>query len=278
MPFLKLIAAVLGALVFGLPGAILGWIAGSLINTLLTDGPRALLPGGRKEILRERQEVFLQTLFQLMGRLAKADSHVSQSEIDHTEQFMGQLGMTAEHRKQAIAYFKQGVEPDFDIDAALERFLQVCGRSLQMKHLLLVYMAGVGLADGALHPAETELLRSVAEKLGYSSRAFEQLLAMLQGQNRFEGAFGGGYQQGGASAPGRAGSSLEDAYQALGVAPDASDKEIKRAYRKLISQYHPDKLIGQGVPEDMIQQATERSKEIHAAYELIEKSRKASNP
>ena len=59
------------------------------------------------------------------------------------------------------------------------------------------------------------------------------------------------------------------------MSPETSDREIKRAYRKLISQYHPDKLIGQGVPEDMIEQATERSKEIHAAYELIEKHRKA---
>ncbi len=67
---------------------------------------------------------------------------------------------------------------------------------------------------------------------------------------------------------------MEDAYQALGVTAQNSDKEIKRAYRKLISQYHPDKLIGQGVPEDMIKKATERSKEIHAAYELIEKHRK----
>ena len=274
MLFLKPIAAVIGLLYFGLPGAILGWIAGSLLSALLTDGPRALLPGGRREIREQRQAVFLKTLFLLMGRLAKADSKVSQSEIDHIEQFMAQMGMTAEHRKQAIVYFQDGVEADFHIEEALAKFLDICGKSLQMKHLLLVYLVGVALADGQLHQAENELLARISEKLGYSQQAFNQLMAMIQGQNRFEGASGYQYQQGAGSRPQGATNTLEDAYQALGVSASNSDKEIKRAYRKLISQYHPDKLIGQGVPEDMIKKATERSKEIHSAYDLIEKHRK----
>ncbi len=274
MFILKLIAAVVGLVSLGPFGAILGWFAGSLVSNLITDGPRALMPGGRREIHQERQAVFLKTLFLLMGRLAKADSKVSQSEINHVEQFMAQMGMTEEHRKEAIAHFQEGVKADFHMDDTLNYFLEVCGRSLQMKHLLLVYMAGVALADGKIHSAENELLRRVAGKLGYSEQAFNQLMAMIQGQNRFAG--GAGYQKHSGSGPGPQGATntLEDAYQALGVSSSASDKEIKRAYRKLISQYHPDKLIGQGVPEDMIQKATERSKEIHSAYDLIEKHRK----
>lgn len=274
MLFLKPITAVIGLLYFGLPGAILGWIAGSLLSALLTDGPRALLPGGRREIREQRQAVFLKTLFLLMGWLAKADSKVSQSEIDHIEQFMAQMDMTAEHRKQAIVYFQDGVKADFHIEETLAKFLDICGKSLQMKHLLLVYLAGVALADGQLHQAENELLARISAKLGYSQQAFDRLMAMIQGQNRFEGASGYQYQRGAGSKPRGATNTLEDAYQALGVSASDSDKEIKRAYRKLISQYHPDKLIGQGVPEDMIKKATERSKEIHSAYDLIEKHRK----
>jgi len=274
MFILKLIAAGIGLANFGLIGAILGWIAGSLVSNLITDGPRALLPGGRQEIREERQAVFLKTLFLLMGRLAKADSKVSQSEINHVEQFMAQMGMTAQHRKEAIAHFQEGVKSEFHMDDTLSHFLAVCGRSLQMKHLLLVYMAGIALADGEMHSAEKELLGRVASKLGYSEQAFNQLMAMIQGQNRFSGGAGSQHQYGGGSGPQGATNTLEDAYQALGVSASDSDKDIKRAYRKLISQYHPDKLIGQGVPEDMIQKATERSKEIHAAYDLIEKYRK----
>jgi DnaJ like chaperone protein len=68
-------------------------------------------------------------------------------------------------------------------------------------------------------------------------------------------------------------SRLDDAYKALGVSKESSDQEIKRAYRKLMSQYHPDKLIGQGVPEDMIAVATEQAKEVQVAYDLITTSR-----
>jgi DnaJ like chaperone protein len=66
---------------------------------------------------------------------------------------------------------------------------------------------------------------------------------------------------------------LDDAYKALGMSKDSTDAEVKRAYRKLISQYHPDKLIGQGMPEDMIAMATEQAKEIQVAYDLVKKSR-----
>jgi DnaJ like chaperone protein len=275
MPFLKFLAAFFGLIYLGLPGAILGWFAGSMISTLITDGPRALLPGGRREIHERRQTLFLKTLFLLMGQLAKADSRVTQSEIDYVEQFMTKMGMTAEHRKQAIVHFQQGTKSGFEFDATLDDFFEVCGRSLQMKHLLLVYLAGVAMADGEMDEAENELLASIAVKLGYSQQAFKQLMAMIQGQNRFGGDYGHQqYRQAGGSAPRGATHTLEDAYQALGVSASSSDKEVKRAYRKLISQYHPDKLIGQGVPEDMIKAATERSKEIHAAHDLIEKHRK----
>ena len=66
---------------------------------------------------------------------------------------------------------------------------------------------------------------------------------------------------------------LDDAYKALGVSKESTDQEVKKAYRKLISQYHPDKLIGQGLPEDMIAVATEQAKEVQVAYDLIVKSR-----
>ncbi len=275
MPFLKFIAAVIGVIFYGLPGAILGWFLGSFISTAIVDGPAALLPGGRQAANEARQKVFLKTLFLLMGKLAKVDAHVSQAEIDHVEKFMAQAGMTGAHREEGIAFFQQGVKAELDMEQVLSEFMEICGRSLQMRHLLLVYLAGIAMADGSMHSAENEMMAGVAARMGYSRQAYEQLMAMIQGQNRFSGGYERSYQQGG-SAPRGATNTLEEAYQALGVDASTSDREVKRAYRKLISQYHPDKLIGQGVPEDMINKATERSKEIHAAYDLIEKYRKAT--
>jgi len=108
------------------------------------------------------------------------------------------------------------------------------------------------------------------------------LLRMINAQNAFGQGYqsSGGYQSGGEqnySGSYSGGARVDDlalAYQALGVEQSASDAEIKKAYRKLMSEYHPDKLIGQGLPEDMVKAATERAQEIQAAYELIKKSRR----
>jgi DnaJ like chaperone protein len=95
-------------------------------------------------------------------------------------------------------------------------------------------------------------------------------MGMIKAQTRFRGYQSRDYQ------PGRSGKNdLDTAYAALGVTRDSTDAEIKRAYRKLMSENHPDKLIGQGVPEDMIKLATERSQEIQTAYNLIKDARAA---
>ena len=127
--------------------------------------------------------------------------------------------------------------------------------------MLLVYLIIMGLSDGQLNAAEEELLRTVAGRLGYHPAAFEQLLEMVLNQAHFAGG------------QSTSASSLEDAYKALGVSKDSTDQEIKRAYRKLMSQYHPDKLMGQGVPEEMIAVATEQAQEVQTAYDLIKKHR-----
>ena len=118
-----------------------------------------------------------------------------------------------------------------------------------------------------MHPAESEILQRVAQHLGFERAQFLQFLDMLQAQQRF-------HQRGYGADTTTARDALADAYRALGVSSDASDAEIKKAYRKLMSQHHPDKLIAQGVPPDMIKLATEKTQEIQTAYELIQKARK----
>ena len=253
----KLIGVIAGYYFFGFIGAFLGLIAGSFIDRVRVYGSGGMNP------LRNaiRQAVFLETVFVSMGKLAKADGQVSQHEIEHVEQFMQKLGMTAQHREQAIKLFKQGADPAFDIYPAYQRFLSVCGHTKNLKEVLLVYLIVMALADGNLHPAEEALLTEIAGHLGYGPAAFKRMIEMVLNQSHFAGG-----QANTAAA-------LDDAYKALGVTKDSSDAEIKRAYRKLMSQYHPDKLIGQGVPEDMIAMATEQAKEIQLAHDLIKKSR-----
>lgn len=257
----KLVGVIAGYYVSGFWGALLGLFLGSILDRIRIYGSGAMNP------LRNalRQAVFLETVFVSMGKLAKADGHVSQDEINHVEQFMQKLGMTVEHRQQAIAWFKQGANPDFDLAPTYRKFMSVCGHTRNLREMLLVYLIVMALADGHFHPAEEALLTDIAKQLGYSAGAFKHLMDMVRNQTHF--------------AHGQVNSeaALEDAYKALGVTKANSDAEIKRAYRKLMSQHHPDKLMGQGMPADMIAMATEQSKEIQTAYDLIKKNRAMSS-
>ena len=137
--------------------------------------------------------------------------------------------------------------------------------------MLIVYLVNTALADGKFDPKEESALRKIAETLNFSHIAFDQLLRMIRAQGTFAGNNNHGHY---GYSPSQNGNELNKAYDALGVEKTASDAEIKKAYRKLMSEYHPDKLMGQGVPDDMIKVATERSQEVQTAYDLIKKSRK----
>lgn len=253
----KLAGAIFGYYSGGFFGALLGFFIGSFIDRSIRYGLGAVNPLSRAH----RESVFLRTVFMLMGKIAKADGHISQNEIAHVELLFEKLRMTADHRQQAIILFKQGAAADFDINPVMREFMAACGHTNSLKQMLLVYLIVMALADGNLDPAEETLLLEIAQQLRYSPDGFRQILAMIINQSHFAGG-----QTSTAS-------SLEDAYKALGVSKESTDQEVKRAYRKLMSQYHPDKLMGQGVPQDMIAVATAQAQEVQVAYDLIKKSR-----
>ncbi len=263
----KWIGAIIGAVIGNIPGAILGYLIGWIV-----DQRRQMQTFGFKQPSSEQaQETFFVTTFTLLGYVAKADGRVSEAEIQQAEELMNRLQLTADHRRRAIALFKQGSGGDFDLEDLIQNFNSDCGRHQNLRQMLLVYLINLALADEQLDHTEESALREIAQQLGIPTFAFDQMIRMIRAQNQFGGSQ---YQQGGAYQHTSSANEIELAYQALGVEASISDKDLKKAYRKLMSQYHPDKLMGQGLPEDMIQEATERSKEIQVAYDVVRKSRR----
>lgn len=279
--YLKYITAIIGYWLFGFFGAILGFIVGSAFTAVRMVNGGTLFQSQQQKTLQ--QEAFVKTVFTLMGALAKADSRVSEAEIAQAETTIESMRFDSESRDQAIAYFKNGSSPDFDLEGTLSYFMEVSGKSAQLKYITVVYLIGIAFADSSIHPAEDKLMRTIASRLGYSEQAYEMLLNMVLGQSQFsrrgQSSQGQNYNQhrhsnSNRQAPPSSAIELASAYQALGVKAEDSDAVIKKAFRKLISEYHPDKLIGQGVPEDMVAVATQRTQEVQRAYQVIQDSRK----
>ncbi|ATJ81042.1 co-chaperone DjlA [Halomonas beimenensis] len=248
-----LIGAVLGFLVGGPLGLLIGgglgyWLARRLRRSLL----------GR---LAAAQGQFLESTFAVMGCLCKADGRVSEDELEASRRLWDRLRLSEAQRAKARADFTRGKGPDFDLEAELARVRPILASQPGLRQIFLQVQLTAIAADGQLHPAEREMLMRVVRGLGCSEAEIAQVEAMLRG---------------GPEAAGESGPSLEDAYRVLGVDPDASDGEIKKAYRRLMSENHPDKLAAKGLPESMREVAKERTSEIGSAYERIRKARAAA--
>ncbi|HEY9131591.1 MAG TPA: co-chaperone DjlA [Dyella sp.] len=244
----------------GLPGMIVGGIAGFIID------------GVRQKRRYATPEVggFIGPLFALLGAVAKSDGRVSQEEIAVAERLMSRMGLDAEQRKQAIESFNAGKQPEFDVTPSIDGLRRWVGLRRDHAFPVLDVVIETVLAEGNPPPEKMSLLRQLAFALRVSDMELMALMAM-KGYAWNAGTGGSrGYGHGGGYAPQR-NQQGPDPYTVLGVERSADDRAIKRAYRKLISEHHPDRLGD--LPEDMRRRAEARASEINAAYERIKGER-----
>lgn len=251
----KLIGGVIGLLRGGFTGLLFGLFLGHMADRFF-----AGLGGSNRT-----RDSFFSAMFSTLGHISKADGRVTRAEIAYAELLMRRLQLSETERQQAIRFFQQGKESGFDFEATLREFARHSMLRHELRIMFVELLVEAALSDGTLSQAEQTILVRSCNVLHIPANVYSAILRARQG--------GAGPQYAGQQQAPRHGVSLQQSYAALGIKAEASAKEIKRAYRKLVSQYHPDKLVSQGLPEEMMEMSKKRVREINAAYDKIKASR-----
>jgi DnaJ like chaperone protein len=257
----KLIGGYVGFALGGPIGALLGVALGHNFDS--DSSTRASSPFIGQQ--NRSQAAFFTATFSVMGHICKADGRVTPDEISAARMVMSQMSLSPEQKDAAIALFNEGKKDGFPLDDVLSQLKSELGLSKNIKRVFVEIQCSAAYADGVLHPAEKKLLEKICRSIGFSEYELNSILASISAEAHHQKSGRGG-QSGKMQ--------LADAYAILNVNQDANDSEVKRAYRKLISQHHPDKLISKGLPEEMMKIATQKTQEIRAAYECVMDERK----
>ncbi len=253
----KAVGGVLGLIA----GGYVGLAAGVLVGHQFDRGLARHTGGGATPDFSSEQvqAAFFRATFEVMGHIAKADGRVSETEIRAARLVMHGLKLSPAQVESAVERFTEGKNPAYPLEAALRRLrTQLRDRPDLARAFVEIQMQAV-VAAGRIDRIKRDLLWQVARGLGVGRVELAQIEAMARA--RRAGGAGGDFV------------SLEDAYGVLGVEPGASDEEVKTAYRRLMNQHHPDKLVSRGLPESMMGVAERKTQEIRAAYERIKARR-----
>ena len=211
---------------------------------------------------RERtQTAFFTATFSVMGHLAKADGLVTRDEIRLASRVMDEMQLGGAHRQLAQRLFREGRSSDFPVDEVLDQLRRECRYSTHLVTMFVEILLHAAYADGELHTEERALLESICARLRLPAGELDRLEASVRAE-----------QHARSGKPSDA-LSAADAYAILGVDESCSDAELKRAYRRMMNRHHPDKLVAKGLPEEMMRVATEKTREIKAAYDRLKRER-----
>ncbi len=259
----KIVGAILGLIVFrNFFGVLIGSFVGHMYDLSVAQSQRP-----------SQASSFVGPLFAFAGALAKSDGRVSEVEISAAESLMNRLRLNPELRRMAIEQFNLGKAPEYDVQAAIVQLRGWTHGRRDLAFLLLDLLLDLVYAEGTLPANKLGMVRQLCAALGVSDAELAAVTAMkgygpryqYQGPQGPQGPYTGQQQR-----P-RNTVSAVDPYVVLGITHEAESRDIKRAYRKLMSQHHPDKLGN--VPDELKQRAESRAREINAAYERIKSER-----
>ena len=247
--FGTLIGSSLG-FVFGGP---LGAIGGAALGHILIDRKDQMQERRRAQqhgqySAYDRQAGYFVALFSILGKIAAADGSVTSEERRVVEKFMRDTNLSETQQSFAMQVFEESLHSSYTIEQLANQFSTLTA-GMSTFHLNFVdLLVHVAAADGTIHPNEEKLIAAVARRLSISQDQLERLFRSHQ-------------------------AARHDHYQILGCTSASSDDEIRGAYRRMAAAYHPDRVIGKELPEEFVELAHQRFREIQAAYEAIKKER-----
>lgn len=272
----KILGVLFGFMFLKIPGAILGLIVGHFFDKAYSQDFNQLGGFGRfftDQNSMKQQAIFFHSLFSSLGHLAKSDGQVTSREIQIATALMNDMKLTGDARKEAQEAFREGKARDFPIVDTLKGLYEACHGRRDILQVFLEILIQAAFADGQLSQEEYVVLEKVAKPLGFRRRDLDYLISMFEAEIRFRQRGGQGQQRSSQQNAYTEKQSLDDAYRILGVSAADDEKAIKRAYRKRMSEHHPDKLVSKGLPEQAMELAKKKTQDIQSAYELIKQKR-----
>jgi DnaJ like chaperone protein len=253
-----------GKAVGGIIGLVAGGPIGSVLGVLLG---HQLDEGGarlRRRISSQQiSQLFFEVAFEVMGQIAKIDGRVSEDEVRVARGIMHGMRLSPEQVRSAIDLFTRGKGAEYPLDARLAQLGRQIGDRGELGRAFVQIQLQSAIGAGPIGPEKRQLLWRVASALRVSRAEVAQIESLLR-------AHGQRHEQRNARSEAEA---IEQAHRVLGVAPDASDDAIKKAYRRLMNQHHPDKLVARGLPESMAGVAEQKTHEVRAAYDKLKARR-----
>ena len=247
----KMIGGTIGFALGGPIGAVAGAAFG---HTFVDKKEQAYLSSrpGTQNMLSSNEEaqlIFFTAVFSMLGKISKADGNISENEISAVETFMKtDLHLDFNSQQTAISIFRQAINSPENFNAFATQFYSVFKAQPNIIELMMDILFRVSAADGSISSDEEAILLSAVRIFNYSNADYERFKSRyIKETNKY--------------------------YSVLKCDETASDEEIKKQYRKLVSEYHPDKIESKGLPEEFIKFANDKFKEIQEAYENIKKER-----
>lgn len=267
-----LLGAAVGFYLEEIPGGLFGMILGFLVDKSFHVLKQPQFSKINPADLAQLQREFFVATFAVMGHVTMANSAASKDENEPLNKVIARLNLPPDVHEEAIALYEDGKRHDFDLTQVIVPFYTVCRYQTHLLEMFLEIQLFAAYKDNEINPSQNQILLNIARELGLSRADFDRILSTIRAEHHFmrdrpvDKAAGASTS---AAAPVAEVVNEEDAYAILYLPPTASVDEIKKAYRRLTSMHHPDKLVAKGLPEEMLKIAEDKTREIRLAYERI---------